>query len=164
MTRITSLIAITSVIAGSATAQTLPLQPARSIEFSTDEGSWMSLDVSPDGQTIVFDLLGDLYMLPINGGLARSLTTGMGFDAQPRFSPDGQRIVFVSDRDGGENIWIMSIDGADTTQVTTGKGDRYISPEWTPDGSYIVASKGTTSKPWLYHVDGGLGYPTRVRA
>ncbi len=140
-----------------ATAQTLPLEPARSIEFSTDEGSWMSLDVSPDGQTIVFDLLGDLYTLPIAGGVANAITSGMGYDAQPRFSPDGNSIVFVSDRDGGENIWIMSVDGTDTTQLTSGKGNRYMSPEWTPDGTYIVASKGGTSKPWLYHVDGGSG-------
>ena len=52
----------------------------------------MNVDVSPDGRTIVFDLLGDLYMMPIAGsghGLATRLTSGPAFDMQPRFSPDG---------------------------------------------------------------------------
>lgn len=135
----------------------LPLEGARTVSFTTDEGSWMSLDVSPDGQTIVFDLLGDLYTVPISGGKATQLTNGMALDGQPRYSPDGSSIVFTSDRDGGENIWIMSTDLSDTTQITKGPRDSYISPEWTPDGKYILASKGRNSKPWMYHVDGGTG-------
>ncbi|HEX7118661.1 MAG TPA: amidohydrolase family protein [Longimicrobiales bacterium] len=138
----------------------LPLEPGRTLEFTTNEGSWISLDVSPDGKTIVFDLLGDLYTLPIDGGKATPLTQGMAFDAQPRFSPDGTRIVFTSDRDGGENLWILSLDLKDTVQLTKGKTNLYHSPEWTPDGDYIVATKGTGFRPaklWLYHVDGGKG-------
>src|SRR5688572_26365452 len=69
----------------------LPLKPSRTITFTTDVGSWMSVDVSPDGQTLVFDLLGDLYTMPITGGKATALTRGMGLDAQPRFSPDGKK-------------------------------------------------------------------------
>ena len=138
----------------------LPLKPERKLEFTTREGSWISLDVSPDGKTIVFDLLGDLYTLPIEGGKATPLTQGMAFDAQPRFSPDGKRIVFTSDRGGGENVWILSLDLKDTIQVTKGKGNVYHSPEWTPDGKYVVVTKGTGSAPaklWIYHVDGGSG-------
>ena len=139
----------------------LPLEPARTLSFSTDEGSWISLDVSPDGETIVFDLLGDLYLLPIGGGTARPLTTGMEFDSQPRWSPDGERVVFVSDRSGAANVWTMAVDGSDTVQVTKGKNEQYESPEWTPDGDYIVVSKtqglGDPSKLWLYHVEGGSG-------
>src|SRR3972149_3575557 len=66
---------------------TLPLVTSRTARFTTDEGTWMSVDVSPDGRTIVFDLLGDLYTLPITGGQATRITDGMAFDAQPRFSP-----------------------------------------------------------------------------
>ena len=95
----------------------LPLAPGRQVRFTTDHGTWMSLDVSPDGRTLVFDLLGDLYLLPIEGGQARSLTSGLPYDAQPRFSPDGKRVVFVSDRSGGDNLWTMT----NTTRFPSGE-------------------------------------------
>ncbi len=146
-----------------AAANTLPLKTARTHAFTTTKGTWLSLDVSPDGQQIVFDLLGDLYTLPIAGGKATRITSGMAFDAQPRYSPDGKRVVFVSDRSGGENVWMLSLDSKDTTQVTKGNINMYVSPEWTPDGKYIVASRGGglggTAKLWMYHVDGGNGLP-----
>jgi Tol biopolymer transport system component len=133
----------------------LPLKPGRTVSFSTSAGHWMSVDVSPDGQTLVFDLLGDLYTMPIRGGSATPLTRGMAFDGQPRFSPDGQKVVFVSDRDGGWNLWTISADKSDTTQVTRGKTNTYYSPDYTPDGKYIVSTRDT--KLWIYHVDGGQG-------
>ena len=116
-----------------AAAVTLPLKSARTHTFTATEGTWLSLDVSPDGQTIVFDLLGDLYTMPVAGGRATRLTSGMAYDVQPRFSPDGKKIVYVSDRSGGDNVWILSLDGKDTTQVTKGNNNLYVSPEWTPD-------------------------------
>jgi imidazolonepropionase-like amidohydrolase/Tol biopolymer transport system component len=133
----------------------LPLEPSRTLEFTTDVGSWISADVSPDGRTIVFDLLGDLYTIPIAGGRATPLTQGMAVDAQPRFSPDGTRIVFTSDRNGGEGVWIMALDKSDTVQVTRGKGNKYDSPEWTPDGQYVLFTKDL--KLHMAHVDGGAG-------
>ncbi len=139
----------------------LPLKTARTHIFTTTKGTWISLDVSPDGQRIVFDLLGDIYTMPIGGGKATAITHGMAFDAQPRFSPDGKKIVFVSDRSGGENLWIMGADGMDTTALTTGNTNQYVSPVWAPDGKYIVTSRsgGTfgTAKLYMYHVDGGKG-------
>ena len=139
----------------------LPLDPARTISIDTDEGSWLSVDVSPDGRTIVFDLLGDLYTIPIAGGDATQLTTGMAYDAQPRFSPDGKLIVFTSDRDGGDNMWTIDLATKRTKQVTRGKTFRYRSPEWTPDGNYIVVARATgpigTSKLWMFHKDAGGG-------
>ena len=136
-------------------AEKLPLEPARTVSLTADRGSWMSVDVSPDGRSVVFDLLGDLYMMPITGGAATQLTRGMGFDAQPRFSPDGRQIVFTSDRDGGENLWVISTDLSDTVQVTRGKHRSYQSPEWTPDGNYIVATRG--GDLWMGHIEGGGG-------
>jgi imidazolonepropionase-like amidohydrolase/Tol biopolymer transport system component len=133
----------------------LPLEVGRHLRYTATEGSWMSVDVSPDGQTVIFDHLGDLFTVPVTGGQATRLTRGMGFDAQPRFSPDGTHVVFTSDRDGGENLWIISLDLADTVQVTKGKHDRYVSPEWTPDGEYVVATKG--SKLQMWHRTGGGG-------
>jgi Tol biopolymer transport system component len=139
----------------------LPLQPDRWARFSTSEGTWISLDVSPDGQTIVFDLLGDLYTMPITGGAATRLTSGMSHDMQPRLSPDGERIVFVSDRSGDNNIWLMPAAGGEPTQLSKGVGSRFASPEWTPDGKYVLVSRaaprGGLEKIWMYHVDGGTG-------
>ncbi|MEQ8329847.1 MAG: amidohydrolase family protein [Longimicrobiales bacterium] len=133
----------------------LPLEPTRTLAYTATEGSWISVDVSPDGRTLVFDHLGDLFTVPISGGRASRLTQGMGFDAQPRFSPDGEHVVFTSDRDGGKNLWILSLDLTDTTQLTRGGHDGYVSPEWTPDGDYVVATKD--NKLHLWHRDGGSG-------
>ena len=142
--------------------ENLPLPVDRTVAMDMTEGSWISLDVSPDGETIVFDYLGDLFTIPIGGGDATQLTSGMAFDAQPRFSPDGARIVYTSDYDGGQNIWIRSLDGSDTTQISRGAANRAESPEWLPDGDYIVASMGGfrgggLPKLKLFHVDGGSG-------
>jgi len=123
-------------------AEELPLEPTRLVQFSTDEGTWISVDVSPDGNSLVFDLLGDLYVLRMEGGVAQALTRGMAFDSQPRFSPDGGQIVFVSDRDGSENIWLMDANGRDEPRQLTEDTDTvFVSPEWTPDGAGIVASR-----------------------
>ena len=119
----------------------LPLVPTRTINLDTDEGSWISLDVSPDGRTIVFDLLGDLYTISIAGGAAAQLTKGMQYDAQPRFSPDGKLVVFTSDKDGGDNVWTIDVATKVLKQITKGKTNRYRSPEWTPDGISIVVSR-----------------------
>jgi Tol biopolymer transport system component len=139
----------------------LPIVAARTINLDTDEGSWISLDVSPDGQTIVFDLLGDLYTIPIGGGPTTQLTKGMHYDAQPRFSPDGRFVVFTSDKDGGDNVWTIELSTQALKQITRGKAVRYRSPEWTPDGMYIVVSRAPgpigPSKPWIFHKDGGSG-------
>lgn len=139
----------------------LPLEPARWARFTTSEGTWISLDVSPDGSTIAFDLLGDLYTVPIEGGQATRLTSGLPHDMQPRFSPDGERLVFVSDRSGDNNVWIMPAAGGEPTQLSKGIGSRFLSPEWMPDGKYVVVSRALSGfgleKLWLYHVDGGTG-------
>src|SRR4030088_163575 len=96
----------------------LPLQPARKIEFNTDEGTWLSLDVSRDGKTVLFDLLGDLYSVPMAGGEAKVVTTGLAFDSQAVYSPDGSMIAFISDRSGGENLWIAKADGSEPRQLS----------------------------------------------
>jgi Tol biopolymer transport system component len=115
----------------------------------------MSLDVSPDGRTIVFDLLGDLYTVPMTGGTAKRITSGSGFDGQPRFSPDGRSIVFVSDRSGSENLYTVDPEGQRVRPLTTGRNQAYVSPDYTPDGQYIVVSRANDL--WLYHKDGGSG-------
>lgn len=136
--------------------------PSQTVEFDTDEGTWMSCDVSPDGQKIVFDLLGDIYRMPIAGGRAELLSGGASWEAQPRWSPDGKLIAFTSDRDGGDNIWVMDADGKNRRQVTKETSRLLNTPAWTPDGQYIVARKhfvDTRSlgagEIWMYHINGG---------
>ena len=133
----------------------LPLIPTRPLKFTTDEGTWMSLDLSADGRTIVFDLLGDLYTIPFSGGAATRITNGSGFDGQPRFSPDGKSILFVSDRSGSENLYIINPDGTNIRPITRGPSQAFISPDWTPDGQYVIVSK--SNDLWMYHKDGGSG-------
>lgn len=139
----------------------LPLKTASTIDFTTDEGTWMSLDLSPDGQTIVFDLLGDIYTLPVSGGEAKRIIGGLSFESQPKFSPDGKQIVYISDKNGCENLWVANADGSNQKLITSGRNQLFISPSWTPDGEYIVASKAQgaigTYVLWLYGKDGGTG-------
>jgi len=137
----------------------LPLEPGREFSFDLNEGSWIALDVSPDGETIVFDFLGDLYTIPMDGGEATQITSGMQFDSQPRYSPDGNKIAFISDASGGEGVWIYDVETEETEQLTKGKDIEYQSPEWMPDGNYVIASKNDPGnhKIWMYHVDGGSG-------
>ncbi len=136
----------------------LPLEVARRVPIKTTEGTWMSLDVSPDGKTIAFDFLGDIFTMPITGGKPVQFTSGLAFDSHPKFSPDGKRLLFISDRSGGENIWWFTLDKKDSLQVTKGNTDHYQSAEWTPDGNYIVGSRGGRNlKLWMFHKEGGSG-------
>ncbi|MCR4373831.1 MAG: DPP IV N-terminal domain-containing protein, partial [Acidobacteria bacterium] len=133
-------------------AKGLPLLTTRTLSFTTSEGTWMSLDLSRDGKTMVFELLGDLYTLPVTGGEATRITSGQAYDMQAAFSPDGTRLVFISDRNGSENIWVANADGTKARALTTTERDSYMSPVWTPDGEYIIAAKG--AQLWLYHESG----------
>lgn len=139
----------------------LTLASTRSIDFSTTEGTWISLDLSPDGKTIVFELLGDLYTLPASGGAAKPLMTGMAYDSQPRYSPDGRKLVFLSDRTGADNLWISDADGSHPYALTKEKHTDWISPEWTPDGRFILAERGSDvfggRELWMYDINGGAG-------
>lgn len=136
----------------------LPLEPGREIAFDTREGTWMSLDVSPDGKTLVFDLLGDLYTLPFEGGEATPLTQGLAYEVHPRFSPDGRSLVYISDKSGSENIWVMDLESKEETQISEEKNQHFFSADWSPDGAYIVGARGRRNiKLHLYHKDGNGG-------
>ena len=134
------------------------------IDINISEGTWMNVDISPDGQTLVFDVLGDIYQLPITGGEATPLAKGIEWNMQPKFSPDGQHIAFTSDRDGGDNIWIMDKDGGNARAVSSESFRLLNSPAWSPDGNFIVGRKHYTDtrslgagEVWLYHKNGGEG-------
>ncbi len=134
----------------------------RDININVDEGTWMAVDVSPDGREIVFDLLGDIYVMPIGGGEARPIASGVAWDMQPRYSPDGRFIAFTSDRGGGENLWVMDRDGSNPRQVSNETFRLLNSPTWTPDSQFVVGRKHFTSsrslgagEMWMYHRSGG---------
>ncbi len=137
----------------------LPMSPGRLIEIESNEGTWMSVDVSPDGSKIAFDFMGDIYEIPSVGGDAVQLTDGMAFDSKPRYSPDGKYVAYISDAHGADNIYYINLeDTSEVTQVTKGKSNGYFAVEWTPDGDYLIGSKGKgTAKLWMYHKDGGRG-------
>ena len=136
----------------------LPLEPERTVSFTTDKGTWISLDVSPDGKTIIFDMMGDIYSIPITGGKATAITSGIQYDVHPRYSPDGKSLVFISDKSGSDNIWTMDLASKEDKQITQEKKHNFFSAEWTPDGDYIVGVKGRRNiKPHIYHKDGGSG-------
>ena len=134
------------------------------------EGTWMTVDIHPDGSYLIFDLLGDLYRLPVEGGKATRLTSGPAMDVQPRFSPDGTKISFTSDRGGGDNIWIADADGTNPEAVTRESFRLLNGAEWTPDGEYLFARKHFTStrslgagEVWMFHRSGGAGLQVTKR-
>jgi Tol biopolymer transport system component/imidazolonepropionase-like amidohydrolase len=138
--------------------------PTDLITFETDEATWINLDLSPDGRWIVFDLLGNIYRIPFEGGTAELLSGGVAFDQQPRFSPDGSKIAFTSDRSGADNIWIMDDDGTNPKQITRETERLPGSPYWTPDGEYLVMKKHFRhirslggGEIWMHHHRGGDG-------
>jgi Tol biopolymer transport system component/imidazolonepropionase-like amidohydrolase len=119
--------------------------------------------LSPDGKTIVFDLLGDLYTLPVSGGNARRLTSGPAWDYGPRWSPDGKRLLFTSDRGGGDNVWVTGADAGHPRPVTN---EKLVMNQgsWSPDGEWVVCKKRLTdysslgtAELWMVNVRGGSG-------
>ena len=112
--------------------------PTHKIEFETSEGTWMSVDVSPDGKTVLFDLLGHLYEMPIDGGTAKVLTKGRSWNQLPRYSPDGSEIAFTSDRSGADNIWIMNRESGELENLTK-SSDPVLRGNWSADGRHILA-------------------------
>ena len=144
----------------------------RDFEYTTSEGTWMSVDLSPDGRWIVFDLLGHIYRMPAAGGTAEVLTqtSGVALNFQPRISPDGKTIAFISDRRGQYNLWVMDVDGGNPRAVFTDLNVAVFEPAWTPDGRFIVvrrAARGSFGGGgggaaagnglWMYYRDGGSG-------
>ncbi|MEL7728032.1 amidohydrolase family protein [Citromicrobium bathyomarinum] len=134
------------------------------VAIRTDEATWVDVDVSPDGRMVAFNVLGDIYTMPIEGGTPTRIAEGLAWEVQPRFSPDGTRIAFTSDRGGGDNIWIMNADGSDKRQLTKEDFRLMHQPTWSPDGQFIAAKKHFTTgrslgtgEVWLYHVSGGSG-------
>ena len=148
----------------------IPHGPSKSVPLDLDEGTWMNLDVSPDGKEIAFDLLGDIYTVSMQGGEARAVVEGHAWQMQPRYSPDGRQLAFTSDQGGGDNIWISDVDGRNQKQLTKENFRLLNSPAWSPDGQWVVARKHFSSRRsigtgelFLYHRTGGEGLQLTTR-
>lgn len=145
-----------------ASAGDLPLKMPRELSFETPEATWASVDVAPDGKTIVFDLLGDIHVMDATGGQARPLLTGPAFESQPVYSPDGDRMAFVSDRGGNENLWVAAADGSDPRPLSKlDDNTEFTSPAWSADGRSVYVSRIRPDvgafELWLYDIRGGSG-------
>jgi imidazolonepropionase-like amidohydrolase/Tol biopolymer transport system component len=147
--------------------------PTQTVSFETDEATWVNVTVSPDGSTVLFDVLGDIYSMPIAGvtaGRATRIMHGPAYHMQPRFSPDGRWVAYISDAGGGHNVWLMRPDGSDARQLTRETQRLVNSPAWSPDGSYIYVRKHFIQQRslgageiWTYHVSGGTGLQVTER-
>lgn len=116
-------------------------QPYRDVELALTEGTWISVAVSPSGDTIVFDVLGDIYAMPATGGTARLVHGGPAIQHSPMFSPDGARIAYISDVDGSDNIWTSDPDGRNRVQVSSETSRAVVDPSWSADGQTLVAAR-----------------------
>ena len=133
---------------------------SREVAFSTEEGTWLSLDASPRGDGLVFELLGDIYALPVTGGAARPVLTGTAFQSQPRYSPDGAWLAYISDESGADNLWIARSDGSNARRVSDRTGSTFISPEWSVDGGTLFVTVVTgafqrVAELWAFEVEDG---------
>ena len=131
------------------------------VTINTTETTWSSLDIAPNGKYMVFDMLGDIYKVNVDGGDATPITQDFAWNIHPSISPDGSKIAFISDRDGINNLWIMDSNGENLRQVTKEKNNLIHSPKWSPDGEYLLVSKGIMSSRsipageiWMYHNTG----------
>lgn len=120
-------------------------RPGKTVEFSLTEGTWMSVDVSPDGKTIVFDLLNDIYAIPAEGGEATPLHSGSAIQRSPQFSSDGRSLLYLSDESGTDNVWVSNPDGSGATQITRENLAMLTGPAWAPDGQSVIATKTNAS-------------------
>jgi Tol biopolymer transport system component len=128
-------IVLISVLAGSARQA----KPASAIDVTVQEGTSMSVAVSPDGRTLAIDLQGGIWTVPAAGGAATRVT-GIYEDArQPTWSPDGTSITYFSYKDGGYDLWSIAPDGSGQRRLTWGPFDDR-EPAWSHDGTRVAFS------------------------
>ena len=141
-----------------------PHGPGKDVSFTVNQGTWLGVDVSPDGSSVLFDLLGDVYEVPLIGGQARRVTAGQAWDTDAHYSREGTTIAFTSDRGGSENLWTMDREGTNAVALTTETVDRWTDPVWAPEPGWFLGRKRKvdtrsigTQELWLLNAAGGTG-------
>jgi tricorn protease len=104
--------------------------------------------LSPDGATLAFEWNGDIWAVPTGGGQARPVTLHSGRDSEPRFSPDGKEIAFISDREGGRQVHVVAASGGAPKRLTYHTSG-YNLLEWCPDGKSLLVS-ATRDHAWRH--------------
>jgi len=117
------------------------LEPERKIEFVTSEATWLSLDVSARRHVDRFRAGGRPLQPADRRRPGHGHYDGHGLRQPARFSPDGKSIVFLSDRDGSENVWVANADGTEPRKLSRDQIDRLRVAHWSADGTYIIVSR-----------------------
>ncbi len=118
-------------------------------------------DISPDGKTVAFSYLGDIWLVDAKGGSARHLTMHEKHDINPIFSPDGKKIAFSSNRHGNYDVFVIPVQGGRPTRLTFDSAEDHPTG-WAPDGSHVLFASNRSAdfpaRAELYEVPaaGGL--------
>ena len=109
------------------------------LKFTATEGTWMSVDVSPDGKSIAFDLLGHLYEMNAAGGVARRLTSGTSWNMFPRYNRNGKKLLFTSDKEVSNDLWVMDRTGGNARNISKMKRPVFQGT-WSRDNRHIYGT------------------------
>lgn len=108
-------------------------------DLTLTEGTNMAVALSPSGDTLAYDLLGRIWLMPVSGGEGKPITDPYGNARQPSWSPDGKKIAFQAYWDGNWHIYTVNTDGTGLKQMTSGDFD-HREPHWSPDGTTLAFS------------------------
>lgn len=125
---------------------------AQLVEMSIDEGTNMAVALSPDGETVAFDVLGRIWLMPADGGKAIAITDSLGNARQPSWSPDGSQLTFQGYWQGNWHIYVVNSNGSSLKQMTSGSYD-YREPNWSPDGTTLAFSSDRSGNYDIWTLD-----------